>query len=78
MNLAPSFNGLALIGVAKHVNCVIVLSEYLIDLGHPLTGNHTEFLNEDCFVFQIINTTLVLLREVAVKCLTNIIRILKF
>ena len=52
------FNGVTLPSITKHEYSIVILSERLIDLTHPLIWGHRILFDKDCFILQMRNVTL--------------------
>ena len=51
--MAALFNRVTLIRIVKHRNSIMIFSECVLDLGHPLVWRHAVFFNKDCLAFQM-------------------------
>ena len=67
---AALFNGVALVCITEHEYGVVIFSERLIDLAHPLVRCHRMVLNKDCFIRQMRNVPIMVTIKIRIKSVT--------
>ena len=72
MSAAALFNRVTLISITEHEYGIVIFSECLIDLAHPLIRGHRMLLNKDCFILQMRNVPVMVAVEIRIKSETFI------